>query len=67
MITINSSERGVNIPIDVLMAPLRDKVSVLDIIRSDGLIELFVDLKDRDYTFNKLVRKITNGFRVRRA
>jgi aspartokinase len=68
MITVTRTKHNsASITLEILMAPMREKIEVLDVIRSDGSIELFVDLKDRDYVFNKLVKKVTNGYKVRKV
>lgn len=67
MITISGGERGHPIDIDVLLAPVRDRVKVFDLIRSDNSVQLFLDLKHRGFVFHQLVKKVTEGFRVTKA
>jgi aspartokinase len=67
MITISGGERGHPIDIDVLLAPVRDRVKIFDLIRSDNSVQLFLDLKHRGFVFHQLVKKVTDGFRVTKA
>jgi hypothetical protein len=64
MVTISGGEKGYHVDVDVLLAPFRNKVRIFDIIRSDNSVQLFLELKYRGYVFHKLVKKVTNGFRV---
>ena len=67
MITISGGERGHSIDVDVLLAPVRDRVKVFDLIRSDNSVQLFLELKHRGFVFHQLVKKVTDGFRVTKA
>lgn len=64
MVTISGGERGYHVDVDVLLTPFRNKVRIFDIIRSDNSVQMFLELKYRGYVFHKLVKKVTNGFRV---
>jgi len=67
MITVSGGDRGHSIDVDVLLAPVREKVRMFDVIRSDNSVQLFLELKYRGYVFHKLVKQVTNGFRVSKA
>jgi hypothetical protein len=67
MITISGGERGHSIDVDVLLAPVRSKVKMFDVIRSDNSVQLFLELKYRGFVFHQIVKKVTNGFRVSKA
>jgi len=67
MITISGRERGHSVDVDVLLAPVRDRVKIFDLIRSDNSVQLFIELKHRGFVFHQLVKKVTNGFKVTKA
>jgi aspartokinase len=67
MITISGGEMGHTVDVDVLLAPVRGRVKMFDIIRSDNSVQLFLELKQRGFVFQQLVKKVTNGFRVTKA
>lgn len=67
MITVSGGGRGRFSDIDTLIAPVKREVRVVDIIRSDNSAQLFVELRDRGRAFQKLVKRVTNGFRVTKA
>lgn len=67
MITILGGNKGHSVDVDVLLAPVRERVKIFDLIRSDNSVQLFVELKHRGFVFHQLVKKVTEGFRVTKA
>jgi|GEM_PF-6742920 len=64
MITISGGSRRHSVNVDVLLAPVKSKVKIFDLIRSDNSVQLFIELRNRGMVFEEIVKRVTDGFRM---